>query len=43
MLDLNQKCKQLEREKSILSERLELLSRDQITDSATLQKKLEKA
>lgn len=40
--ELNQKIKQLEREKAALVERLELVSRDQISEQGNLSKKVEK-
>lgn len=40
--ELNQKIKQLEREKVALVERLELASRDQISEQGNLTKKVEK-
>lgn len=40
--ELNQKIKQLEREKVALVERLELASRDQISEQGNLSKKVEK-
>ena len=40
--ELNQKIKQLEREKAVLAERLELASRDQISEHGNLSKKVEK-
>jgi len=42
MQELNQKIKQLEREKATLNERLELSSRDTISEVANLGKKLDK-
>ena len=42
MQELNQKIKQLEREKATLNARLELSSRDTISEVANLGKKLDK-
>ncbi len=42
MYELQQKVKQLEREKAVYADRLELASRDQISELGNLQKKIEK-